>query len=320
MLNNLLITGGCGFVGSHFINFLFAHHLVNKVVNVDKLTYAADSDRLKNLYNKNYIFIKADINNIKLISKLLIKYNIDTVVHFAAESHVDNSIKNPANFIKSNVNGTFSLLEAVRLSSSKIRFHYINTDEVFGSAKAGQSFSEAAAYRPSSPYSASKAAAAHLVMAYRTTYGLAVTMSNSCNIFGEGQHNEKLIPKTIGCFLTAKAVPIYGDGQQRRTWLYADQHSRALWHILKYGELGQSYNLTSGYEMTNLHLIKLVAKLLAQQTRQSETGYLNLITYIIDRLGHDSRYIITGDKLKQLNFSFNGNFEEELTKTIKSYL
>ncbi|TFG92541.1 MAG: dTDP-glucose 4,6-dehydratase, partial [Candidatus Atribacteria bacterium] len=252
-LKNILVTGGAGFIGSNFIRYLFAKNsFKGKVINADKLTYAGNLENLKEtdaqFRGKRYFFEKVDISDFDTINKVFQKYDIDTVVNFAAESHVDRSIFGPKDFIQSNIMGTFSLLEAARVCWGKMKqeaflFHHVSTDEVYGSIEVGRYFFEDSTYQPNSPYSASKASSDHLVRAYFKTYGMPVTVSNCSNNYGPYQFPEKLIPLMILNILEEKELPVYGDGKNIRDWLYVEDHCSAIWEILNKGRCGETYNI-----------------------------------------------------------------------------
>jgi len=322
-LKNILVTGGAGFIGSNFIHYLFN-------TNVDKLTYAGNLDNLKEItevYEGNrYFFEKSDICDFEEIKKIFINYHIDTVVHFAAESHVDRSIFGPKDFIHTNIIGTFNLLEVAREcwkgeNKKECLFHHISTDEVYGSIENGDCFYEHTSYKPNSPYSASKASSDHLVRAYHRTYGLPVTISNCSNNYGPYQFPEKLIPLMVLNILEQKSLPVYGDGKNVRDWLYVEDHCAAIWQILKNGKTGEAYNIGGENEWENIKLVNVLCELLAEINGYNKDYYKRLITYVKDRPGHDRRYAINCDKLKG-NFGWccNYNFQEGLNQTIKWYM
>ncbi len=310
----LLITGGAGFIGSNFIRYWLKKYPDDQIINLDLLTYAGNLDNLKEIKNNpKYNFIKGDICDKKLIDKII--KSIDLIVHFAAESHVDNSIKNASPFVKTNVLGTQVLLDAALKNNT--RFHHISTDEVFGSLKKDeQPWTEESPYNPRSPYSASKAGSDHLVRAYWHTHHLPITISNCSNNYGPRQHQEKMMPLFITNILKNKKVPVYGTGQNIRDWLYVDDHCTAIDAIIKKGELGETY-LISGLdnnneEITNLELTKKLIKLLGKDE--------SLIEYVGDRKGHDFRYAINDKKLRQnLGWRPEIKLEEGLKMTIAWY-
>jgi len=327
-LENVLITGGSGFIGSNFINYLFNEkEFSGKVVNVDKLTYAGNPENLYDIANEfsnRYVFVKQDICNTKAIKDILLKYNVDTIVHFAAESHVDRSIEGPSDFIQTNIVGTFSLLEATKTlcdSGKSIHFHHVSTDEVYGSLGKTGLFTEETPYDPRSPYSASKASSDHLVRAYFHTFGLSVTVSNCSNNYGPYQFPEKLIPVVILNACEGKGVPVYGDGKNIRDWLFVKDHCMAIYGIIKAGKNGETYNIGGDCQLENIYLVKkicsVIDKLLLREKGQSE----KLINFVKDRPGHDRRYAIDCTKLKdELNIKPTTDFSVGLEMTVKWYL
>ena len=309
----LLVTGGAGFIGSNFILYWLKNHPEDSIVNLDKLTYAGNLENLKNAEgNKNYQFVKEDICDSQAVEK--ITQEIDTVVHFAAESHVDRSISEPSTFVKTNVLGTQVLLSAAVKNKVK-KFHHVSTDEVFGSLNLDDKsiFNERTNYNPRSPYSASKAASDHLVRAYNITYGLPITISNCSNNFGPYQFPEKFIALTITNLLENKKVPVYGDGLYVRDWLYVEDHCRAIDLILQKGKTGETYcvgGLTE--EISNLDVIKKILKILGKDESSIE--------FVKDRPGHDRRYALDWSKIRQeLGWEPFGNFDEWLGKTVNWY-
>jgi dTDP-glucose 4,6-dehydratase len=328
-LQNILVTGGAGFIGSNFIHYLFNEAgFEGHVVNADKLTYAGNLENLIGIEQRfggqRYFFEKADIIDHDAIVSILKKYEIDAVVHFAAESHVDRSIFGPGEFIQTNIIGTFNLLECVRelwKDRQDVLFHHVSTDEVYGSLGDQGYFYEETPYDPQSPYSASKASSDHLVKAYFHTYGLPVTISNCSNNYGPYQFPEKLIPLMISNMQNSKPLPVYGDGKNIRDWLYVDDHNRALWMILNKGRLGETYNIGGENEWENIKLIHVLCEKMAVASGKDESRLRELITYIKDRPGHDRRYAINCDKIKhELGWSQTVDFDEGLEKTIKWYL
>lgn len=328
--NNILITGGSGFIGTNFIRFLLnLPTLPACIVNVDKLTYASNAHGLEDIVSahlgKKYFFIQEDICNQSAMELLVEKYHIDTIVHFAAESHVDRSISAPKVFVDSNVIGTYSLLEAAKKcwqkSDKNKRFHHISTDEVFGSLGPTGFFHEKSPYAPRSPYSATKAASDHLVRAYQNTYGLPITMSHCSNNYGPYQHVEKMIPCIINAALTGKDLPIYGDGSNIRDWLYVEDHCSAIWAILTCSAEGESYNIGGGTSLTNLQLVHQICDTLAISLKTSSSLFTSRIKFVTDRPGHDYRYATESQKLLTLlNWRPLHNFSTGLTKTISWYL
>lgn len=328
---SILVTGGAGFIGSNFIHYLFTtNDFEGNVVNVDKLTYAGNLDNLKDIESKyggnRYFFKKLDICDFEGIKKIFNYNKIDTVVHFAAESHVDRSIFGPKDFIQTNIMGTFNLLEVAREcwkdnNKDEYLFHHISTDEVYGSIENGNCFYEYTSYKPNSPYSASKASSDHLVRAYHKTYGLPVTISNCSNNYGPYQFPEKLIPLMVLNILEEKPLPVYGDGKNIRDWLYVEDHCSAIWRILNKGKTGETYNIGGDNEWENIKLVNVLCELLAEIRGYNKDYYKRLITYVKDRPGHDRRYAINCDKLKgSLGWSCKYNFQEGLNQTIKWYM
>ncbi len=324
---NLMVTGGCGFIGSNFIRHLLEKSdFQGRIVNVDKLTYAGNPENLDDIARKHsnrYIFEKADICDRERLLEIFTRYNIDTVCHFAAESHVDRSIRRPAHFITTNIVGTFNLLEAARGRGGDFHlFHHVSTDEVYGSLGRRGFFRETTPYRPNSPYSASKAASDHLVRAYGHTYGLPVTISNCSNNYGPFQFPEKLIPLIILNAFEGKPLPVYGDGRNVRDWLYVDDHCEAIWTIMKSGRRGQTYNVGGNSEMENIRVVEMICDILDEMTPPSDgKSRRGLITFVKDRPGHDRRYAIDSTKLRrELNWSPRESFDSGLRKTITWYL
>lgn len=312
-MRKILVTGGAGFIGSNFILYWLKKYPQDKIINLDKLTYAGNLENLKSVENNpHYRFVEGDIVNQKLVSQLI--KEVDLIVHFAAESHVDRSIKEPAPFIKTNIEGTYILLEEA-LKNGKKRFHHISTDEVFGSLTlySKEKFNENTPYHPRSPYAASKAAADHLVRAYYYTYNLPVTISNCANNFGPYQHPEKFIPLAISNLLEGKKIPIYGDGRYVRDWLYVEDHCRALDLIINKGKIGETY-LIGGLtkNITNLEVAFLILKIMGKSKENIE--------YVADRPGHDRQYSIDWSKIRnELGWQPNYDFEEALKLTIAWY-
>lgn len=330
-LENILVTGGAGFIGSNFIHYIFKETFFKgKIVNVDKLTYAGNLENLKEidaqLGGKRYFFERADIIDFEEVKRIFKKYDIDTVVNFAAESHVDRSISGPKDFIQSNIMGTFNLLETAsecwrEKEKAEILFHHISTDEVYGSAEEGKYFLENTAYQPNNPYSASKASSNHLVRAYYKTYGLPATISNCSNNYGLYQFPEKLIPLMILNILEEKDLPVYGDGRNVRDWLYVEDHCRAVWEILNKGRSGETYNIGGENEWENINLVNFLCEEIEQLLEKDKDYYKRLITFVKDRPGHDRRYAINCDKIKRdLGWRQKYNFEKSLEMTIKWYM
>lgn len=312
-MSRLLVTGGCGFIGSNFIRYWLENHEKDSIVNLDKLTYAGNLENLKDIEkNPNYLFIHGDICDQELVKKAM--EGVEMVVHFAAESHVDRSIMDPTTFVKTNVLGTQVLLNE-SLNVGVKRFHHISTDEVFGSLELDDPdrFIEDTPYKPRSPYSASKAAADHLVRAYHITYGLPVTLTNCADNFGPFQYPEKLVSLAITNLLEGKKIPVYGDGLYVRDWLYVEDHCRAIEMVLEKGQIGETYLIgTNEPETSNIDVVKKILKLLNQDE--------SMIEFVKDRPGHDRRYAIDASKIKkELGFSPSYNFDQALEITVKWY-
>lgn len=324
---NMLVTGGAGFIGSHFIRYMLANNANLQIINLDALTYAGSLDNVSDLPSSKHHFIEEDICNTEYMQALFQEHQIDTVVHFAAESHVDRSIMGPGAFVFTNVVGTFNLLEAARLhwgdhaDPKKHRFHYISTDEVFGAlTKTEKPFTENSPHQPNSPYAASKAAGDHLVRCYHHTYGMPTTISHCSNNYGPMQHPEKFIPTIIRACLAWNPIPIYGKGDQIRDWLYVEDHCEAIECVLKKGRVGDSYNIGGNNEKTNIEIAKHICKIF-DDLLPREKPYETLITSIIDRPGHDWRYAINSSKIKkELGWEAKEQFESGILKTVKRYL
>jgi dTDP-glucose 4,6-dehydratase len=326
-MKNILVTGGCGFIGTNFIRYLLKESdFSGRVINVDKLTYAGNPENLFDIerdFPERYIFVKADICDRDGIAKLFNDYEIDTVCHFAAESHVDRSIVSPDAFIKTNIVGTFNLLELAKSNQDRLQlFYHISTDEVFGSLGKEGFFTEETPYRPNSPYSASKAASDHLVRAYYKTYGLPVIISNCSNNYGPYQFPEKLIPLIILNALEGKPLPVYGDGRYVRDWLYVRDHCIAIWELMRNGKRGNMYNIGGNNEVENIRLVEMICDILdGLQKRKDHKSRRELITFVKDRPGHDRRYAIDSTKLKrELGWIPEESLETGILKTIKWYL
>jgi dTDP-glucose 4,6-dehydratase len=323
----IVVTGGAGFIGSHVVR-LFVHKYPDyKIINLDKLTYAGNLANLTDIEDKpNYLFVKADICDESLVNELFTEQKVDGVIHLAAESHVDRSIKDPFLFAKTNVLGTLNLLQAAKEYwkddySNKL-FYHVSTDEVYGALKFDDTlFTEETSYDPHSPYSASKAASDHFVRAYHDTYGLPVVISNCSNNYGPYQFPEKLIPLFIHNIRNYKPLPVYGKGENVRDWLYVEDHARAIDLIFNEGKIGDTYNIGGFNEWTNIDLIKVLIKVVDKQLGRSEGTSDNLITYVTDRAGHDLRYAIDATKIKnELGWEPSLQFEEGIEKTVKWYL
>lgn len=326
---HILITGGAGFIGSNFIPFFLNKYPEYKVVNLDKLTYAGDLGNLKEIENnERYKFIKGDICDADLVNTIFKEYQIEAIIHFAAESHVDRSISEPNNFIQTNIVGTYVLLEAARKfwsgetsSLPMHRFHHISTDEVFGSLGEEGLFNEATAYAPNSPYSASKASSDFLVRSYHHTYGLNVVTSNCSNNFGPKQHDEKLIPTVIRKALANESIPIYGDGSNVRDWLYVADHCEGLDMVFHQGASGDSYLLGANNECNNLYIANKICSILDKEKPKQKGSYKDQISFVKDRPGHDFRYAIDSTKIKEeLGWRPKFNFDKAMEETISWYL
>lgn len=327
----ILVTGAAGFIGGNFVLDWLAHH-DELVISLDKLTYAGNLENLASVANHpKHLFVKADIADSTVIGELLTKHQVRAVLNFAAESHVDRSITGPEEFIQTNIVGTFKLLETVRAYWSNLdetaknafRFLHVSTDEVYGSlSKTDPAFSETNRYEPNSPYSASKAASDHLVRAYHHTYGLPVLTTNCSNNYGPYHFPEKLIPLCILNALSGKALPIYGDGQQIRDWLYVTDHCSAIRRVLEAGTLGETYNVGGWNEKANLDVVNTLCAILDElQPRVDGQSYATQITFVKDRAGHDRRYAIDATKLeRELGWKPAETFETGIRKTVKWYL
>lgn len=332
--NSILITGGLGFIGSNFIHYFSEKNPSTQIVNLDLCTYASNPENLSNLKNnKRYIEIHGDIADQELVSEILRRYHIDTIIHFAAESHVDRSIENPQSFIQSNIVGTHNLLEEAKSfwlienhwNEQNCRFYHISTDEIFGSCPMGSApFNETSPYKPCSPYSASKASSNHLVSAYHHTYRLPIVISNCSNNYGPRQHPEKLIPKIIQCCLNETPIPIYGDGSNIRDWLYVLDHCKAILCILQRGHNGEEYNIGANNERSNLEVTTQICELMDElhpRSKLKQEPYKNLIQFVKDRPGHDWRYSLDCKKLyHSLGFMPEVDFVAGLKNTIDYYL
>jgi dTDP-glucose 4,6-dehydratase len=331
-MRNILITGGAGFIGSNFVPHFIEKYPNYELIILDKLTYAGNIENLKEVENHpRFHFVQGDICDKQLVNNLFDKYQFQGVIHFAAESHVDNSIAGPEAFILTNINGTFTLLEAARklwiknpfevnLGFENARFHHISTDEVYGSLGETGFFTEETPYAPNSPYSASKAASDMLVRSYFHTYGLQVVTSNCSNNYGPKQHSEKLIPTILRKAFSRESIPIYGDGKNIRDWLFVLDHCKAIDLIFHTGKLGETYNVGGKNEKTNLEIAHSICEILDELDPREES-YKNLITFVKDRPGHDQRYAIDASKLeKELKWKADENFKSGIYKTIKWYL
>lgn len=317
-VRNLLVTGGAGFIGSAFIRYLLQKTDFDGLcVNLDLLTYAGNLKNLTEIeQDPRYIFQQGNICNPACIEHLCFEHQIDTIIHFAAESHVDNSILHPQTFVETNVMGTFHLLETVR-KFPHIHFHHVSTDEVYGCLGETGLFTEMTAYHPNSPYSASKAASDHFVRAYGCTYNLSTCISNCSNNYGPFQHPEKLIPLILSNCVNQKPLPIYGQGHNVRDWLYVDDHAKALWILLEHGKRGDTYNIGGESEWRNIDLIHEIIRIFSEIQECNPADLEKLITYVTDRPGHDYRYAIDCSKIKsELGWYPEHTFHQGLKKTI----
>ena len=329
---SILITGGAGFIGSNFISFFLEKYQNINIINLDKLTYAGELSNLKeHESNPNYTFIKGDICDVELVNELFKTNNFSGVIHFAAESHVDNSIANPDAFINTNVYGTFNLLNTAKNywmdapfsfknGCENNRFHHISTDEVYGTLGETGLFTEQTPYAPNSPYSASKASSDFIVRSYFHTYGMNVVTTNCSNNYGPKQHNEKLIPTIIRKAINNEPIPIYGDGKNIRDWLYVDDHCRGIDLVFQNGRSGETYNIGGKNERDNLYIAHKICNIL-DEIRPKSNSYTEQITFVTDRPGHDFRYAIDASKIEnELQWEAKENFETGIVKTIDWYL
>jgi len=328
-MKRIIITGGVGFIGSHLVLRWAKKHPDVELMNIDKLTYASDSTFLEAIQNcRNYQFAKADICERKKVRELVRSFEPDGVIHLAAESHVDNSILDPEPFVLSNVVGTFNLLEECRQYWQKVslldkaRFHHVSTDEVYGTLGNGGAFTEASPYHPNSPYSASKAGSDHLVSAYHHTFGMNTVITNCSNNFGPNQHDEKFIPTVIRSALQANPIPVYGNGENIRDWIFVGDHCRAIELVFEKGEPGESYNIGARNEWKNIDLVWKICAILNELVGRGPDGdYKNLVRFVKDRPGHDWRYAIDPSKLeRELHCAPAHTFEESLKHTVKWYV
>lgn len=329
---NILLTGTAGFIGSNFVPYFLEKYPEYNLVNLDLLTYAGNLENLKECQNNpRYKFIKGDICNRELVEFIFNEYDIEGVIHFAAESHVDNSIKNPGVFIETNVNGTFTLIDVAYKSwmnkpftykqkHQNCRFHHISTDEVYGTLGESGLFSETTPYAPNSPYSASKASSDMIVRSYQETYGLNTVITNCSNNYGPKQHDEKLIPTIIRNALAGNPIPIYGDGKNIRDWLYVLDHCKGIDLVYHKGKNGEVYNIGGRNERTNLQIVDSICTILDEKV-PCKKSYKELITFVEDRAGHDRRYAIDASKIEnELGWMADENFESGIVKTVEWYL
>ncbi len=332
VMKSILVTGCAGFIGSNFVPYFLEKYPEYKIINLDLLTYAGDLKNLKECENnQNYKFIKGDICNRELVEFIFTEYDIKGVIHFAAESHVDNSIKNPGIFIETNVNGTFTLIDVAykywmekpftcKTDYESCRFHHISTDEVYGTLNETDLFTEETPYAPNSPYSASKASSDMIVRAYQETYGMNTVITNCSNNYGPKQHDEKLIPTIIRKALSGENIPIYGDGKNIRDWLYVLDHCKGIDLVYHTGKEANVYNIGGQNERTNLQIVDTICSILDEKVPKDKS-YKELITFVEDRAGHDRRYAIDATKLEnELGWKADENFESGIVKTIEWYL
>lgn len=342
MSRNILITGGCGFIGSHVVNYFVDKYPKDKIIIIDSLTYASNYENVKGLkkgvhggvtapFSENLEFIQMDIRQARSIDKVFSYYDITHVIHLAAESHVDNSIENPTIFVETNVMGTVNLLNSALKHWKKDdyenhRFHHVSTDEVYGALGLDdETFTEETPYAPHSPYSASKASSDHFVRAYHDTYGLPITISNCSNNYGPHQHTEKLIPKIISNLRDGELIPVYGTGENIRDWLYVGDHVKAIDCILEKGKVGETYNIGGDNEITNIDIITKICYIYATELETmgpfGVNGVMIPIQYVEDRKGHDLRYGINSTKIKEaLSWRPEMDFEKGIIETIKYYI
>jgi dTDP-glucose 4,6-dehydratase len=326
-MKKCLVTGGCGFIGSNYIRTVLDREEDLHIVNLDKLTYAGNIQNLNGISSNNLTIVKGDICDVDLVNSLFEKYQFDTVVHFAAESHVDRSIEGPAEFIQTNVVGTLNLLEQSRFFYNKtnndnFQFLHVSTDEVYGSLGDDGKFLETTPYDPSSPYSASKAGSDHLVRAWNRTFGLPTLITNCSNNYGSYQFPEKLVPLMIINCLQGNPLPVYGKGENVRDWLFVGDHCDAIHTVLAKGEIGETYNIGGNNEIKNIDVVTIICSLLDEiSPRKNGSSYSDLITFVKDRPGHDFRYAIDAGKIRNdLGWSPNESFETGIRKTIHWYL
>lgn len=331
-MKSILVTGGAGFIGSNFIHYFLNNNKNYNLINLDLMTYAGNQENLIGVDETRYTFVKGDICNRNLVEELFSKYEFQGVIHFAAESHVDNSISGPEAFIRTNVVGTFTLLDVARKHwmngpfeyKSKYecaRFHHISTDEVYGTLGITGYFLETTPYAPNSPYSASKASSDMIVRSYFHTFGMNVVTTNCSNNYGPRQHSEKLIPTIIRSAISESPIPIYGDGKNIRDWLFVDDHCSAIDKVFHKGRAGETYNVGGDAEKTNLEVVVTICELLDKRIPRIKGTYKDLITFVKDRPGHDKRYAIDASKLKkELSWSQQYDFSRGIEQTLNYYL
>jgi dTDP-glucose 4,6-dehydratase len=326
MKRNILVTGGAGFIGSHLVRLFVNKNPEYHIINMDALTYASNLENLKDIDHKeNYSFVKCDVCDFKKVKQVFVDYNIDSVIHMAAESHVDRSIEDPFSFAKTNIMGTLSLLQAAKESWNENflnkLFYHVSTDEVYGSLGNEGVFTENTSYDPHSPYSASKASSDHFVRAFANTYGLPIIISNCSNNYGSFQFPEKLIPLCINNIINNKPIPVYGKGENIRDWLYVNDHTNAIDLIFHKGKVGETYNVGGSNEWKNIDIIKVIIKIVDRMLVRQEGTSDRLITYVKDRAGHDLRYAIDSTKLKnELGWEPTLQFDDGIEKTVNWYL
>ena len=325
MKKTILVTGGAGFIGSNFIPYFMKTYPESRIINLDLITYAGNLENLKEIENNsNYVFIQGDICDRILVEKIFADNSIEGVIHFAAESHVDNSISGPENFIRTNVNGTFTLIDVARLywQGKSYRFHHISTDEVYGTLGETGLFTETTPYAPNSPYSASKASSDMIVRSYHHTYGMNVVTTNCSNNYGPKQHNEKLIPTIIRKALAGEKIPVYGNGKNIRDWLYVEDHCTGIDLVFHKGKSGETYNIGGRNEKVNIDIVKEICAILDEKKpRPDNHKYAEQIAFVTDRPGHDLRYAIDASKIEnELGWKARENFDSGILKTVDWYL
>jgi dTDP-glucose 4,6-dehydratase len=327
MFKNIAVTGGAGFIGSNFIHFLLKDsEFSGNIVNIDKLTYAGHLENLEGVeeFGDRYRFAQIDICDFSALKKVIVEEEVDCIIHFAAESHVDQSIESPRKFLDTNIIGTFNILEVIKGQKKvgrEIHLHHVSTDEVYGSLGPTGLFHETTSYDPKSPYSASKAASDHLVRAYQNTYGQDFTMSNCSNNYGPYQFPEKMIPVMIFNMIRRRPLPVYGDGKNIRDWIHVSDHNRAVWEIVLNGKRGETYNIGGNNEWTNIDLVHKLCEVVAEVTNSPVQELRKLITFVSDRPGHDKRYAIDSSKIEnELSWKREYTFEAGLRHTVEWYI